>query len=130
MDRASLGLKPNIATAIIEDDAFLAQDLKQVLSDAGHEVIGIASSLDKALRIAKTAKPHLALVDYKIHGLEDGVMVARHLRRLGTKVIYVTGSAEEVRLIDGTTEIIRKPYDPVQLLNAVERVVQSAASYG
>jgi CheY-like chemotaxis protein len=115
---------------IVEDDALLAYDLQQVLSRAGHDVVGVASSFEKALRLAEAAQPHLALVDYRLEGQEDGVMVARHLRQLGTKVIYVTGSADEVRLIDGRTEIIPKPFDPVQLLKAVERVIRSAESHG
>jgi DNA-binding response OmpR family regulator len=106
----------------------LAFDLQQVLSRAGHDVVGLAPSFDKALCLAEIAKPHLALVDYRLDGREDGVMVARHLRRRGTKVIYVTASADEVRLIDGKTEIIPKPFDPDDLLEAIERVITSAQS--
>jgi two-component system, response regulator PdtaR len=113
---------------VVEDDALLAFDLQQVLSRAGHDVIGLARSLDKALHLAETAKPDLALVDYRLDGREDGIMVARHLRQHGIKVIYVTASADEVRLIDGTTEIIPKPFDPTELLKAVERVIASAQS--
>ena len=115
---------------VVEDDYILAYSLQRVLISAGHTVVGIASSFDEAIGIAAAERPQLALVDYKIKGAKDGVEVARHLRELGIKIIYVTGSTDEVRLIDGVSEVVPKPYDNDDLLRAVERVIASTERHG
>lgn len=111
---------------IVEDDAFIAMDLLSTLREGGHEAVGVARGFDGALALAHAERPNVALVDYRLQGGIDGITVARHLRRLGVAVVYVTGNDHEVRLIDGTAEIVRKPYDKQELLQAVERVMRSA----
>jgi DNA-binding response OmpR family regulator len=111
---------------IVENDFLLADDLQHVLVAAGYEVVGTAADFDAALEIGRSRKPQLALVDYKLQGNKDGIIVARHLRQLGTKIIYVTANANEVRLIDGMTQIVPKPFDEAELLRAVRRVLTSA----
>ena len=115
---------------IVEDNLFLAHELEWVLSDAGHTVIGKAPSFDDVVRIAASQPPEIALVDHRLKGPRDGVSVARHLRSLGTKVIYVTAEADHVRLVNGeAAEILSKPYDTDDLIRAVARVVRSAESH-
>jgi CheY-like chemotaxis protein len=114
---------------VVEDDSILAYVLERILSKAGHKVVGTAASFAKAVSIASTAPPELALVDFHLRGPENGALVAQRLRQLGTKIIYVTASAEQVRLIDGVTEIVTKPFKDDVLLEAVERVIASAQSH-
>ena len=114
---------------VVEDDAILAYALEQVLTKAGHRVLGTAASLARAVSIAARAPPQLALVDFHLSGRENGTLVAQHLRPLGTKIIYVTANADEVRLLDGSAEIVPKPFDDGALLKAVERVIASANSH-
>jgi CheY-like chemotaxis protein len=114
---------------VVEDDAILAYALDRILTKAGHEVIGTAASFRKAISIAASAPPDLALVDFHLSGPENGALVAQHLRQLGSKIIFVTASADEVRLIDGSAEIVPKPFDDDALLKAVQRVIASAKSH-
>jgi two-component system, response regulator PdtaR len=114
---------------VVEDDAILAYTLERILIEAGHEVVGTAASFARAVSIAGSTPPELALIDFHLSGPEDGTLVARHLRQLGTKIIYVTASADEVRLIDGTAEIVPKPFENDVLLKAVQRIIASAKSH-
>lgn len=114
---------------IVEDDSILAYVLERTLAGAGHTVVGTAASLTKAVRIAASVTPELALVDFHLRGPENGALVAQHLRQLGTKIIYVTANADQVRLIDGVAEVVPKPFDDHVLLKAVERVIASAQSH-
>jgi CheY-like chemotaxis protein len=115
---------------VVEDDAILAYVLERVLIKAGHKVIGTAGGFSKAVSIATSAPPDLALVDFHLSGPENGALVANHLRELGTKIIYVTANVDEVRLIDGDAEIVAKPYTDDVLLAAVRRVIAPAQSHG
>lgn len=111
---------------IVEDDYFLADELRQSLTEAGHKVVGTAPSFERAAEIAASSPPQVALVDYRLKGSRDGLAVAEHLRKLGTHIIYVTSEPDAVRLADGRAEIVPKPYDMNELVRAVAHVVQSA----
>lgn len=54
-------------------------------------------------------------------------MIARHLRRRGTKVIDVNGYANDVRLIGPNAAMVPKAYQAETVLRAVERIVAAAA---
>jgi hypothetical protein len=77
-------------------------------------------------RSPKSAGP-IAIVDYDLGGGLDSVMLARHLRRLGVKVPYMTGYGHEVRLIDRTVVTIANPYNADMLMRAIQRVITSAS---
>jgi DNA-binding response OmpR family regulator len=111
---------------IVEDDFFLADELAQSLTEAGHVVPGKAPSFEDAAEIAALSPPQVALVDYRLRGERDGVAVAEHLRKLGTHIIYVTSEPDAIRLVDGLAEIVPKPYDLNELIRAVDHIVQSA----
>jgi two-component system, response regulator PdtaR len=53
---------------IVDDDALLAYTLEGVLAAAGHTVVGIAPSFNKAVEIASHSPPELALLDYQLDG--------------------------------------------------------------
>src|SRR5690242_9544487 len=84
------------------------------------------SSFEIAAEIAASTPPKVALVDYRLRGLRDGIAVAKHLRKLGTHVIYVTSEPDAIRLVDGLAEIVPKPYDMNELIQAVDHIVRSA----
>lgn len=114
---------------VVEDDALLAYALERTLSRAGHKVVGTAASFARAVSIAASSPPDLALIDFHLRGPENGTLVAHCLRQLGAKIIYVTASADEVRMIDGSTEIVPKPFEDDALLKAVQRVIASAKTH-
>jgi DNA-binding response OmpR family regulator len=111
---------------IVEDDFFLADELGQSLTEAGHTVAGKALGFEDAAEIAAASPPQVALVDYRLKGSRDGIAVAEYLRKLGTHIIYVTSEPDAVRLVDGLAEIVPKPYDMNELVRSVAHVVQSA----
>jgi two-component system, response regulator PdtaR len=112
---------------IVENDPILALHLQDVVTEIGHKVIGVAATFRRALELAGHNPPDLALIDYRLDGIMDGVVTARRLReRFGTKIVYVTASEHEVRLIDGSAVIVPKPLDENQLRQAVATVLASA----
>lgn len=61
---------------IADDEALACMDLKEMLEEAGHEVLGTASDGVEALELVKQLKPDLAILDVKMPRL-DGLQAAR-----------------------------------------------------
>ena len=61
---------------IADDEALICMDLREMLEEAGHEVVGIGSDGVEALNLVKEKKPDLAILDVKMPRL-DGIQAAR-----------------------------------------------------
>lgn len=61
---------------IVEDEQLIAESLSEILECLNHEVVGVASSADKALELVESESPDIVLLDIQIDGDKDGVYVA------------------------------------------------------
>ena len=109
---------------IVEDEILIGWTLKLVLQVGGHRAIGPAASADEALDLAQTEQPELAFVDIGIAGERDGIAVAGALtEEHGTSCIFLTAQADRARAArDVALGVIAKPYDPRDVLRAVDVV--------
>ncbi|MBX9593424.1 MAG: response regulator [Roseomonas sp.] len=111
---------------IIEDEPIIAMDLQQLVENAGHEVVGIASSEDEAVAIAAAELPTLVLADVNLGAGGDGAnAVSRIMARHRVPVIFVTAYPE--RLLTGQdlepAFVITKPFEPTTLAVATYQAV-------
>lgn len=51
---------------VVEDDVVIALDLSTTLADLGYTVIGPATTVSNALGLIRQAKPHAALLDWRL----------------------------------------------------------------
>jgi len=115
---------------IVEDEALIAYDLADLLSDAGYRVRGPFATPEKAVAAVRQARPALALLDVNLGEGRTSEAVAEALSETGTPVVFVSGynpagSAVLRRFRDAPR--IAKPWDPQELLSAVDRFVNGAA---
>ena len=104
--------------AIIEDEALVALEMEDHLTDAGHEVVGIADTLQDAIDLIKETRPDLALVDIQLAEGCSGLDVARELNAHGVPCVFATGNCPgEDR--DDALGCLHKPFNHIQLLGAV-----------
>ena len=93
-----------------------------ILIQHGIDIVGPASTVDEAMALAQTGMPEIAILDVNLHG-EMIFPVADFLIGRGVPVILTTGySARDIlplRLLDLPS--IRKPYEPAELMELVER---------
>jgi len=81
---------------IIEDEAIIALDIARMVKNNGFDVAGVASEAGRALVIAETKRPSLALVDIKLKGDIDGIEVAKILKeRFSIPVVFITAYSDE-----------------------------------
>lgn len=105
---------------VVEDELLIADYLGQVIEDAGHEVVGMASSVAEALRLLDGAPVDLVSLDVKLPGGADGVDLAGMLRaRGGPPFLFVTGSGDPACRArceaTGPLAILQKPVSPSAL---------------
>lgn len=118
---------------VVEDDATTRRLLVILLEQEGYEVRAVGDGLE-ALDVGREFRPHLALIDGGLPGL-DGRTVARRLHEtLDLAVIFVTGAdaPEERRegLAVGRGDYVVKPFDPEELVLRVRNLLGRTASDG
>jgi DNA-binding LytR/AlgR family response regulator len=116
-------LKTNIL--IVEDESIVAKDIQHSLVKLGYNVVGIASSADKALEILKTEQLGIVLMDIMIKGDLNGIQTAEIIRKkYAIPVIFLTAYADESTLgkakISEPYGYIIKPYKEIDLQTAIE----------
>lgn len=113
----------NARILIIEDEALVALELRFVLEDLGHDVVGVAADSRQAEEIIKTSDVDLALVDIHLSDGPTGIELGRHLGQdHSVAVLFMTANPGMVRNgVAGTIGVLSKPTD--------ERAVRTAVDY-
>ncbi|MBU1538310.1 MAG: response regulator [Alphaproteobacteria bacterium] len=108
---------------VIEDEALVAMELRFVLEDLGHEVVGTAADARTARQLVQETEVDLALVDIHLSDGPTGIELGRELgQQLGVTILFMTANPGMVRNgVAGTMGVLSKPTD--------ERAVQAAVDY-
>jgi DNA-binding NtrC family response regulator len=114
---------------VVDDEAALRTVLSSELHTEGY-VVSTASDGDEAIDLLHSHSYDLILLDIKMPRV-DGFQVLRHVKEKlpHIKVIMLTGFADLKNAIEskklGAEDFISKPYDLVDLLATIERVLTS-----
>ncbi len=108
---------------IIEDEALVAMELRFVLEDLGHDVLGVAATAKAARDLVRENEVDLALVDIHLSDGATGIDLGRELgQEMGVSVLFMTANPGMVREgVAGTIGVLSKPTD--------EHAVQTAVDY-
>ncbi len=130
---AETSLQSALATTVlvIEDETLIAEMLAGIVLEAGHSVLGIATTRRQAVELATSGKFGLILADIVLadgsSGAEAVTEIQADLPR-PVPVIYIT--AYPKRLLAGAASepafLIVKPFQPRQVRAMVEQAVMSA----
>jgi two-component system, response regulator PdtaR len=109
---------------IAEDEPLARLDLKQMLENLGHEVIGEAGDGAAAVELAREHKPDLLVMDIKMPEM-TGVEAARVLAEERVAPVLLLTAYSDKEFIDGARDAgvmayIVKPYGENQLAPAIE----------
>jgi two-component system, response regulator PdtaR len=113
---------------VVEDDPDAAASLTELLTEAGHSVVGPFHSAAAAEAAAALHSIDAALLDINLSGEMTGVELAQVLtRRWDVRVIFISGDvAAAARDADMAEALVLKPYNGAQILEAVARLGRSA----
>jgi len=110
---------------IVEDERLVAEDLRDSLSHVGYDVVGIASSGERAIELASQLTPDLVLMDINLGGAIDGITAAQAIReKNSTPVIYLTAFSNDQTLARARETdafgFIVKPFQEKAVVAAIE----------
>jgi CheY-like chemotaxis protein len=115
----------------IEDQADIRRLIRMTLEFKGYDVIEAGNGPD-GLDLARRRRPDLILLDVMMPGM-DGLTVSRtlladpDLRRIPVVMLSALGAAGDIEAgkSTGVAEYLVKPFSPWQLLDVVQRLIES-----
>ncbi|MGC2196396.1 MAG: response regulator [Terriglobales bacterium] len=110
---------------IVEDEALIAEELRERLSRLGFSVIAAVDSADEGIAIATRERPELVLMDIRLKGEKDGVQAAEEIRQqVDVSIVYLSAHSDQLTVdrAKGTDHdgFILKPFHRRELQSTIE----------
>jgi CheY-like chemotaxis protein/DNA-directed RNA polymerase specialized sigma24 family protein len=117
--RAAMLKQQPALVLIIEDEPIIALNLCDIARDAGHLIVGVATTKTEAIKMATESHPGLVLCDIQLRDGSSGLDAAREIMdAMPVPVIFITAYPE--RLLTGAvrepTFLVTKPFSPDSVL--------------
>jgi two-component system, NtrC family, response regulator HydG len=106
-DETTGGLHMIAKILVVEDQFIEANNLVEILQQAGYAVCPIARSVPVALKIIENDKPDLVLVDIYLQGNLTGIDLAKYLREKGIAFVYISANSNR-QILDAAKQT--RPY--------------------
>lgn len=109
---------------IADDEALIRLDLREMLMDAGHKVIGEAADGQQAVKLARELKPDFIIMDVKMP-IMDGLAAAEIIGEENIAPILLLTAYSQQDIVDkaskaGVSAYLVKPVREEQLFPAME----------
>ncbi|MBR1759895.1 MAG: response regulator [Schwartzia sp.] len=116
-------MKP-LKIVIADDEAIIRMDLREMLEEAGHEVVGETANGRRAVAIVRDTRPDLVVLDIKMPDM-DGVEAARMIAADHLAPVLLLTAFDDAELIRRATEAgvlayLVKPVSEKSLFPAME----------
>lgn len=116
-------MKP-LRVVIADDEAVIRMDLKELLREAGHAVVGETANGRRAVAIVRDCRPDLAIMDIKMPGM-DGIEAARLIAAENLAPVLLLTAFDDEALIErakdaGVLAYLVKPVEEKNLFPAME----------
>lgn len=115
---------PQLRIVIADDESIIRLDLRKMLEEMGHNVVGEAGDGQKALELARTLKPDLVVLDIKMPVM-DGLDAAKAIDEEKIAPVMLLTAFGQRDLIDrakeaGVFAYLVKPFKESDLMPAIE----------
>ena len=114
---------------IVDDSKMSRKMLRTIIEGIGHEIVGEASNGEEGLKLYKELKPEAVTMDITMPEM-DGISSLKEIIQFDkeAKVVMITAAGQSSKLMDalkhGAKEFICKPYEPEQIINAMNEVLK------
>ncbi|MCR5586706.1 MAG: response regulator [Lachnospiraceae bacterium] len=113
---------------MVDDSRTSRKILKDILVDAGHEIVGEAGNGEEGYQMYGEVKPDLVTMDITMPVL-DGIEALKKIKAENpdAKVVMVTAAGQKSKLIEaiqnGAVDFISKPFDNDKLIEIVSKAL-------
>ena len=109
---------------IAEDEALIRMDLREMLEEEGHEVVGEARDGAEAIALARAARPDIVFMDVKMPNV-DGIEAARTISDEAIAPVVMLTAFSQAGLVEeaakaGAMGYVVKPFSRNDLLPAMQ----------
>lgn len=113
---------------LADDEAILRLDLREMLADAGHEIVGEAANGQEAVKLARELKPEIIIMDVKMP-IMDGITAAKLIAEENIAPVLLLTAYSQQDIVDKASEAgviayLVKPIREEQLFPAMEIAVK------
>lgn len=114
-----------VRVLIVDDEAYIRLDLREMLKSLGYEVVGEAADAPSAIELARQVRPDLVLMDIKMTPEMDGITAADVLTSEKIAPVVLVSAYSQADLIErakeaGVAGYVVKPFQEADLLPAIE----------
>jgi CheY-like chemotaxis protein len=118
-----MNTRPGHRILVVEDNAFAALDMGEMLTERGFCVVGMTTTSSDAIEKAADGID-LALVDVMLAGGSSGIGTAAVLReRYGVPSLFITGALPGMEARAAGMGFLSKPFTDEDLLRSIEAVM-------
>ena len=113
---------------IADDAAFMRMMIKNILTDAGYEIVGEAENGTVAVSKYRELKPDLTTMDITMPEM-DGLAALKEIRDQNpeARVVMCSAMGQQSMVIEsiqaGARDFIVKPFQPERVLEAVQKAL-------
>ena len=109
---------------LADDEAILRLDLREMLADAGHDIVGEAANGQEAVKLAKELKPDFIIMDVKMP-IMDGITAAKIIAADNIAPVLLLTAYSQQDIVEqasdaGVIAYLVKPVREEQLFPAME----------
>lgn len=120
-------MKTSYRIVIADDESLICMDLREMLEEEGHEVVGIGSNGVEALELVKEKKPDLVILDVKMPRL-DGIQAAKMIAHDNLAPVILLTAFGDREMVERARDsfvfgYVMKPVDEKSLFPAIEIAV-------
>lgn len=124
----------SITILIVEDEPIVAEDLRDILTQFGYEVIGVAHRVEQALQKLALQQPDLLLLDVQLDGKLTGIDLAQRINTdYHIPFIFITSFSDQdtVAKVRETYPMgyLVKPFNEQSLFTTLEIALHNFARF-
>ena len=125
-------VSPEPRALIVEDEALIAEELRERLSRMGFSVIAAVDSAEEGIAIATHEPLDLVLMDIRLKGAKDGVQAAQEIRsQVDVPIVYLTAHSDQLTVDEAKKTdydgFLLKPFQRRELQSTIEIAMQRHA---
>ena len=108
---------------IADDEALIRMDVKEMLTEAGHTVVGEGASGEEAIKLARNLKPDFVVLDVKMPGM-GGIAAAKTIIEENIAPVLLLTAYSQTDIVEqandaGVLAYLVKPIREEQLFPAI-----------